>query len=69
MLAPKGDGLWGNAKTTTYALATAGTALVATALLQLLAVTTPSFSRFFTWIVLLLTAIASVLPLTLDVPP
>jgi hypothetical protein len=66
VLAPKGDGMWGNANTMTYALAAGGAALAATGLLQLLTATTPSFGRFFTWIMLLLTAIATVLPLTLD---
>jgi hypothetical protein len=66
VLAPKGDGLWGNANTTTYALAAGGAALAATGLLHLLAVTTPRFSRFFTWIMLLLTATAAALPLSLD---
>jgi hypothetical protein len=67
VLAPKGAGIWGNANTATYALVAAGAALMATALLQLLAITTPSFTRFFTWIALLITAIAAVLPLTLDI--
>ncbi len=67
VLAPKGDGMWGNANTMTYALAAGGVALAATGLLQLLAATTPSFSRFFTWIMVLVTAIAAVLPLSLDV--
>jgi hypothetical protein len=67
VLAPKGAGVWGNANTTTYALSSAGAALVATALLHLLAVTTPRFGRFFTWIMLLATAIATALPLGLDV--
>lgn len=67
VLAPKGDGLWGNANTTTYALAAGGAALAATALLHLLAVTTPRFSRFFTWIMSLSTAVAAALPLSLDV--
>jgi Family of unknown function (DUF6069) len=66
VLAPKGDGLWGNANTMTYALAAGGAALAATALLHLLALTTPRFPRFFTWIMGLLTMIAAVLPLTLD---
>jgi hypothetical protein len=66
VLAPKGAGLWGNANTTTYALAAGGAALAATALLHLLAVTTPRFGSFFTWIMLLATAIATALPLGLE---
>jgi hypothetical protein len=66
VLAPQGDGMWGNANTMTYALAAGAVALAATGLLQLLAATTPSSGRFFTWIMMLVTAIATVLPLTLD---
>ena len=51
-----------------HALAAAGAALVATALLQLLAATTPNANRFFGWIMFLLTSIATVLPLTLTAP-
>jgi hypothetical protein len=65
VLAPKGDGLWGNANTLTYALAAGAGALVATALLQVLVLTTPRYGRFFTWIMALATAIATALPLGL----
>ncbi|MGW4519932.1 DUF6069 family protein [Amycolatopsis sp. NPDC004378] len=65
VLAPQGDGSWGAANTTNYALCAAGAALTATALLHLLAATTPRFARFFTWIGTLLTAIATALPLGL----
>jgi hypothetical protein len=67
VLAPKGEGLWGNANTATYALSAAGCALVATALLQLLAARTPGFARFFTWIMVLVTVAAAAVPLSLDV--
>ena len=66
VLAPQGDGLWGNASTMTYALAAAGAALAATGLLHVLALTTPRFPAFFTRIMGLVTMIAAVLPLTLD---
>jgi uncharacterized protein DUF6069 len=65
VLAPKGDGLWGNANTLTYALCAGAAALVATGLLHLLALTTPRYVRFFTWIMALLTVIAAALPLGL----
>lgn len=68
VLAPKGEGVWGNASTVTYALVSAGIALAATGLLQLLSVTTPRFVTFFSWIMVLLTAIAVVVPLGLPVP-
>jgi hypothetical protein len=67
VLAPKGAGLWGDANTVTYALAAAGGALVATGLVQVLAATTPRYRTFFTWIMFLVTAVASVAPLGLDV--
>ncbi|HEU5473515.1 MAG TPA: DUF6069 family protein [Actinophytocola sp.] len=66
VLAPKGDGVWGNANTFTYALSAAVGTLFATGLLQLLSVTTPRYASFFTWIMLLLTTVAVLLPLTLD---
>lgn len=68
VLAPKGSGVWGNANTTTYALAAGGAALAATALLHLLAATTPNANRFFGWIMFLITTIATVFPLALDAP-
>ncbi|QFZ24342.1 hypothetical protein EKG83_18850 [Saccharothrix syringae] len=67
VLAPKGEGAWGNANTLTYALVSAACALLATGMAQLLLATTPSATRFFGWIMALLTAIAVVLPLSLDV--
>ncbi len=67
VLSPEGEGVWGNANTVTYALVSAGVALAATALLQLLSVTTPRFPTFFTWIMVLLTAIAVVVPLSVPV--
>lgn len=65
VLAPKGDGAWGNAGTVTYALWAGAGALAATVLLQVLAMTTPRYGRFFTWIMALSTAIATALPLGL----
>jgi hypothetical protein len=65
VLAPKGDGMWGNANTLTYALWSGAGALVATALLQVLVLTTPRYGRFFTWIMALAIAIATALPLGL----
>ncbi|GAB1515252.1 DUF6069 family protein [Actinophytocola sp. KF-1] len=65
VLAPRGDGVWGGAGTVTYALAAAAVAVVATALLQVLALTTPRYGRFFTWIMALATAIATAVPLGL----
>jgi len=68
VLAPKGEGVWGNANTVTYALASAGIALAATGLVQVLSLTTPKYRTFFSWIMVLLTAIAVVVPLSLATP-
>ena len=67
VLAPEGEGVWGDADTVTYALVAGAVALAATALMQLLSVTTPRFTTFFTWIIMLVTAIAVVVPLGLSV--
>ncbi|GAA4529853.1 DUF6069 family protein [Amycolatopsis samaneae] len=67
VLAPKGDGVWGNASTTTYAVVAAIVALLATGLMHLLSVATPAPGQFFGWIMVLATAIAVVLPLSLTV--
>jgi hypothetical protein len=67
VLAPKGEGLWGNASTTTYAIVAAGVALLATGLMHLLSVTVPAPGQFFGWIMALVTLIAVALPLTLSV--
>ena len=62
ILAPRRDGAWGNASTVGYTLAAAGAALVATALLHLLLLTTPRPNVFFGWIIALGTIIAVVFP-------
>ena len=67
VLAPKTEGAWGNANTVTYALVSAAVALAATGLLHLLLLTTPKATTFFTWIMVLLTLIAVVIPLSLPV--
>lgn len=66
VLAPSREGAWGGATTLTYALSSAGVALAATALLNLLLVTTPRARVFFGWIMVLLTAIVVVVPLSLS---
>ncbi|HEY3610956.1 MAG TPA: DUF6069 family protein [Pseudonocardiaceae bacterium] len=69
ILAPQGDGVWGNANTATYALLSAAGALVATGMAHVLLLATPRPTRFFAWIMLLLTLIAAVVPLTLIADP
>ncbi|MGW4057660.1 DUF6069 family protein [Amycolatopsis sp. NPDC004747] len=65
ILAPKGEGTWGGANTLTYTLGAAALALAATGLLHLLLVTTPRALVFFGWIMVLVTAIGVVMPLSL----
>jgi drug/metabolite transporter (DMT)-like permease len=66
VLAPKGEGTFGDASTWGMALAAAATALVATALLQVLLSYTPRPFAFFGWIVTLLTAVAVLVPFQAD---
>lgn len=62
ILAPAGDGAWGNAHTGEYALAAACVALIAAALLYLLTLGTPQPGLFFGWIMGLATLAAVVYP-------
>lgn len=64
IFAPRGDGVWGNASTVTYALMAAVFALAANGLLHFLLVTTPRATQFFGWIMVLLTIVGVVVPLT-----
>ncbi|GID29883.1 DUF6069 family protein [Paractinoplanes brasiliensis] len=65
IMAPRGDGVWGDASTVTYAAGAAVSALLAAALMHLLTVAVAEPRRFFGWIMALLTVIAVVMPLTL----
>ncbi|MFC5262718.1 DUF6069 family protein [Kribbella qitaiheensis] len=62
VLAPEGEGTWGDADTWTYALYCGLAALVATGLLHLLLVSTPRPWQFFGWIIALATAVAALAP-------
>ncbi len=68
ILAPRRDGAWGDASTGAYALSAAGAALVATAIMHLLLLTTPRPQVFFGWIVGLGTIIAVVFPFSTTAP-
>jgi len=68
ILAPSQDGAWGNVSTGTYVLAAAGAALVATAIMHLLLLTTPRPQLFFGWIIALGTIIAVVFPFSTTAP-
>lgn len=62
VLAPKKSGTWGDANTATYALAAFGAGLLATALIHVLLLSTPSPFAFFGWIVGLCALLAALAP-------
>lgn len=62
VLAPQGDGVWGDADTVTYALSAALAALLATGLMQVLLLYTPRPHAFFGWIMSLATLGAALAP-------
>ena len=68
ILAPASAGAYGDADTTVMVLATAGVALIATALLHLLLLTTPRPLTFFGWIIGLATLVAVVFPFSTTAP-
>src|SRR5690349_4183718 len=66
VLAPKGQGTWGDASTGWYALGAALAALAAAGLLHVLLLTTPRPMRFFGWVIALATAVAMLAPFVTD---
>ena len=68
ILAPAGDGAWGDAHTGEYALVAALIALAAAGLLYLLVLSTPNPGLFFRWIIGLITLIAVVYPFSSGAP-
>lgn len=66
VLQPARDGEWHTADIVTYALASAAIALLATGLMHLLAIGTPTPTLFFGWILGLATLVAVALPLGLS---
>ena len=62
ILAPKGEGVWGDASTAWYAFGAAVASLAATALMHLLILFTPRPTLFFGWMVALVTALAALAP-------
>ena len=62
VLAPKGAGVWGDARTGWYAFGAALAALVATGLIHFLLMTTPRPMRFFAWVIGLATVVAMLAP-------
>jgi len=68
ILAPAGNGAWGNAHTAEYSLLSALAAIVAAGLLYLLMLGTPQPNTFFTWILGLATLAAVVYPFSSSAP-
>jgi len=67
-LSPRREGAWGDASTAGYVFAAIGCALVATALMHLLLLTTPYPRVFFGWIIGLATVVAVVFPFSTTAP-
>jgi Family of unknown function (DUF6069) len=68
ILSPRREGAWGNASTVGYVFAAAAIALVATAIMYLLLISTPYPRVFFAWIIGLATVIAVVFPFSTTAP-
>jgi len=68
ILAPRHDGAYGDAHTTTLVLVAGGAALVATIVAHLLLLGVPRAMLFFGWIVALVTAIFVVFPFRTGAP-
>jgi Family of unknown function (DUF6069) len=66
VLAPEGEGAWGDADTWRYAAYSAVGALVAVGLMHLLLLSTPRPGRFFSWIITLATLVGVLAPFTTD---
>lgn len=66
VLAPKGDGVWGDASTFWYAMSAAGASLLATALVHVLIMFAPEPMRFFGWVITLATIGAMAAPFATD---
>jgi len=62
ILAPADEGAWETASAATYAVAAVFGALIATALMHLLLLTTPRPTMFFGWIMFLIGVVAAIWP-------
>ena len=69
VLAPKGAGVWGDARTAWYAAGAAAAGLTATAVVHLLILYAPRPMRFFGWVMALATVVAMVAPLATEKDP
>lgn len=68
LLAPEKDGAYGDAHTTAVVVVAAVAALVGTAVLNLLLLSTPKPQAFFSWIIGLATVLAVILPFRTTAP-
>ena len=68
ILSPRREGAWGNASTAGYVFGAAACALLATALMYLLLISTPYPRVFFGWIIGLATVVAVVFPFSTTAP-
>lgn len=68
LLSPRRDGAYGDAHTTGYVIAAAVAALIATAILHLLLLSTPRPLMFFSWIVGLATIVVVLFPFSTGAP-
>jgi hypothetical protein len=66
LLAPKGNGAWGQADVAWYAVAAGILGLAATGVMHALVLFTPRPMRFFGWVAALLTVIGTVAPFVAD---
>jgi len=66
VLAPKGAGAWGDARTVWYAAGAAAASLLATAIVHLLILYAPRPMRFFGWVMALSTVVAMAAPMATD---
>jgi hypothetical protein len=66
VLAPEGEGVWGNANTASFAIGAAVAALIATGVLHLLLLSAPQPTKFFAWIMALATAVGILAPFATD---
>ena len=66
ILAPKGNGVWGDASTFWYSVGAACAALVATGLMHLLLISTPRPMLFFGWAIGLATLVGMLAPFIVE---
>lgn len=71
VLAPEGEGVWSDVDTARYVLFAGLGALVATGVIHLLIVLAPRYELFFSWIIILATAVGALAPFAGDaeLPP